>query len=825
MKNYLDKIQKNRLYVGSGTDDIIDDSLHTQLDEYGQYHADYSHITNDVTTKIVLNSDDSRNDNDIAESVFSKTKNIKHDDKLGYYIDLYVGYVESGKFRKSGSSGGFVSWLAVKLLEAGKIDGLIHVKKSADSSLIFEYGISRTADEIKAGSKSRYYPSELSKVLKEVKEVPGNYAVVGIPEIITELRLLAENDRVINERLKYYFGLVAGHQKTTKYAEAIAWEYGIKPGDLQDIDFRAKRKTGKAIEYDMKFTGLVDSKKKTFIVRNNEPFVSSWAHGFFKARFSDFTDNSFNESADITFGDAWLEEYVGDPNGNNILIIRNPEVASIVKQGVDDGEVMVDKVDADTIIRSQQGLVHHTRDELPYRLHKEIQRHGWAPSKRVKPSDNLDEHRKKVQDARQNIAEKSHIYYKKAVELDDFDYFKKKMQPYVDEYKKLYNQPVDGKFETAKADGAILTLTGYFNYGNVVQRYALQKFLQKHGHNFVSYVNSHSENRSVYRISKMVYAKTPLRFIKRFMNYQKPYWYIPKVSDIYPEAKKDANLIEFVNKNIWVKQFNPNDNYRNYIVGSDQTWRNWWNNREILGYYFFNFLKSKKVNRIAYAASFGKDKILDVMSKEDIEYIHPYIEQFDRISVREKTGISMIESAWGIKGVDNVVDPTLLLDKSDYSALINDTDVKYQKIQPIFTYVLGETPEIKRFIRRVQDDRIQAVSSIRAHAGSEEDILPPVELWLKGFRDAELAITNSFHGMMFSVINNTDFIIIGKEAGGLSRIKDFLEEYGLEGRFVDEKGIDEFDLSNLKPINWKLVNKRLAKRRKDSGDWLIRSIK
>lgn len=820
----LKNLQKQQLFVGSGVEDTIDENLHTELDNFGQYCVDYREVKKDDIEKVLMNSDESQNEDELAKDIFSEISDTKYNNQFGFYTDLYVGHVNEKDFRKNGSSGGFVSWLAVKLLEQGKIDGYIHVKKTSTPGLLFEYGISRTVDDIKSGAKSRYYPAELSKVLKEVKEKPGKYAVVGIPEIITELRLLAENDEIINERIKYYFGLVCGHQKTTKYAEAIAWEYGISPGDLEDIDFRVKKNTGTAIEYDMKFTGKVNGRKKTFIVKNNEPFVSSWAHGFFKARFSDFTDNSFNEVADITFGDAWLDEYMSDPMGNNILIVRNQDIAKIIKDSITANQVKLDVVDQEVILRSQLGLVHHTRDELPYRLYKEAKRHGWAPKKRVEPSNELDSHRKKVQDARQEIAEKSHIYYQQAIERNDFSWFKKKMQKLVDEYNWLYGQPTSKKSKRVHADGAILTLTGYFNYGNVLQRYALQKFLQKSGYSFVSYVDPYSASRDIYRVSRKARLKTPLRALKRLLRRQRPYWYKPKYGDIYPEAHRIENIINFVNKNIFVKQFDPRDNYKNYIVGSDQVWRDWWGNREISGYYFLNFLKGRKANRIAYAASFGKDKIEEVMNKDTVEYIRPYIEQFNGVSAREKSGVKMVEKTWGIKGVREVVDPTLLLDVADYSRLINQSSVEHEKIQPIFTYVIDETDDTRNFVQKVSDSRGQSFAGMRAHGGAEDDTLPPVELWLKGFRDAELVVTNSFHGMMFSVINNTDFIIIGREDGGLLRIKDFLSEYGISGRFVGEAKLADFDLAKLKQINWMDVNEKLERRRKESGQWLLAQL-
>jgi len=374
-----------------------------------------------------------------------------------------------------------------------------------------------------------------------------------------------------------------------------------------------------------------------------------------------------------------------------------------------------------------------------------------------------------------------------------------------------------------QADGAILTLTGYFNYGNVLQRYALQKFLRDHGKKFVSYTDPYSAPRSIYKIGRKIKLKTPFRTIKRFIKRQRPYWYIPTYSDLYPEAKGLINVINFVNKNIWIKPFDPRDKYGCYIVGSDQVWRNWWGSKETLGYYFFNFLKDRKVKRIAYAASFGKDNIEEIMSPEDVEYVRPYIKSIDRISVREKSGIDIIKKTWSIENVVEAVDPTLLLTSADYSRLIDNSGTKNEKIQPIFAYVLDETDKISDFIQKIQNKKQQAVTKIRAHSKADKT-LPPVELWLKGFRDAELVVTNSFHGMVFSVINNTDFIVVGRESGGLSRIKDFLKEYDITGRFVEEDSLDNFDVEKLESIDWSAVNRKLEHNRKMSRDWLLQSL-
>lgn len=429
--------------VQSGVYGALNKKIKTSLNKYGQYEADVSNLSNkelDELAKVsaMVNSD--LNESTLGKKLFGKTKNIKHDKILGYYTDLYAGYVAVGNYRANASSGGIATWLLKKLLEKKLIDGVIHVIPAdpKKDGVLFKYTISETAKAIEAGAKSRYYPGDLSEVLRTAKKKGGKYAITGIPSFITELRLLAEHDAGFNKTIAYTIGLVCGHQKSTKYVEALAWQHGIKPGDLINVDFRKKVEGQPSYRYISEFTGFIDGKKITIVKDQDDLFVSDWGHGFFKAKLSDFTDDAFNELADISLGDAWLPEYTNDSKGNNVIIVRHPVIAKILKEGIESGALQLDTLSPEHIIKSQSGLVHHNQDELPYRLHKKDSQAVWRPIKRFAASDRLPRIRKTVQDIREKIATRSHIKYKEAVGRDDWNYFVKSMKPYVVQYRMAY---------------------------------------------------------------------------------------------------------------------------------------------------------------------------------------------------------------------------------------------------------------------------------------------------------------------------------------------------------------------------------------------------
>ena len=435
---------KKNFSEASGSCSVVDDRITMELNEYGIYEetitANSESELNPLVEFVSPSLNKEINESDISEKLYSDIEGIHFDDRIGYYKSLYAGHVTEEDFRENASSGGMGTWIFKELFEKKLIDGVIHVKENTDknSPIMFRYDISRSIEEIKAGAKTKYYPVEFSNVLKTVKERPGNYAIVGIPSFIMAIRLLAEKDEIINDRIKYTVGLICGHQKSSKFSESIAWQVGINPGNMKYINFRKKLLDKPANNYGIEVTGIIDGKLVTVVKPTKELLGQNWGQGYFKTLSSDFTDDVMNETADITLGDAWLPEYTKDSKGNNVVVVRHPEIDELIKDGIQCGKLKLDLVDKETIFRSQAAHYRHTHDELGYRLYKKDKDNEWHPQKRVRASKNIPFLRRKVQDLREEIFTQSHIVYKKAVELDDLDYFKREMAVYSKKYDQVY---------------------------------------------------------------------------------------------------------------------------------------------------------------------------------------------------------------------------------------------------------------------------------------------------------------------------------------------------------------------------------------------------
>ena len=354
---------------------------------------------------------------------------------------------------------------------------------------------------------------------------------------------------------------------------------------------------------------------------------------------------------------------------------------------------------------------------------------------------------------------------------------------------------------------AILTQPLRYNYGGLLQNYALQIVLKEMGHNPVTLDPSPFAHTDW---------KTPFRIFKRTI--QKYLFHQQKV-DILREYKKnhDVKLLEtntgkFIKKHIdfirykKITDINPRE-YDAFIVGSDQVWRPKYNKGR-LSNMFLDFTKEMKVRRIAYAASFGTDE-WEFNEEQTTEFSY-YISGFDGISVREDSGVTLCKNHFGVNAT-HVLDPTMLLKKDDYIKNILSSQ-ENNKEKNLFYYILDSDDTKKRIIKDFEQKLHLHATTVRAKNDKSKNIKqriqPPIENWLAAINNAEFVVTDSFHGCVFSIIFNKPFIVILNENRGCARINSLLRFFHLEDRLYDPLN-DQSDTM----IDWNSVNSILNEKR------------
>jgi coenzyme F420-reducing hydrogenase beta subunit len=409
------EIIRSGLCIGCGMCAAQGSGLDMRLDAYGQLKPSGS--SNALTTKsqrlalMCPFSPYAANEDELADELFAETP-FRHSSS-GRYINAYVGHASDG-FRDGGSSGGLTTWLLTELLREKMIDAVAHVApvEVLKTGRCFSYRISQTEDEIAGGAKSRYYPIEMSAVLEEIRNKPGKYAVVGIPCFIKAVQLLRRHDPLFRERIRFTLGLFCGHMKSSRFLESIAMQMNVAKQDVAAFDFRTKDPNKPANWY-----------RAELRARDGRTLQKDWWHladgdwgaGFFMNSACNYCDDVVAETADVSFGDAWVEPYSSDWRGTNVVIVRHAQVQSIVERAIADRRLQLREVDGEFIQETQAAGLRQRREGLAYRLTR-YKTFPLPAAKRTMPSvDSVALRRRMIYQIRHWISKWSHPVFRFSV--------------------------------------------------------------------------------------------------------------------------------------------------------------------------------------------------------------------------------------------------------------------------------------------------------------------------------------------------------------------------------------------------------------------------
>lgn len=276
-----------------------------------------------------------------------------------------------------------------------------------------------------------------------------------------------------------------------------------------------------------------------------------------------------------------------------------------------------------------------------------------------------------------------------------------------------------------------------------------------------------------------------------------------------------------------------------YIVGSDQVWNVWISEdfTRWVDFYTLEFLPpNHKSKKISYAASFGR---ANLNSEREKDYFKKALAKFDAISLRESCNIATL-CELGLKSVC-VPDPSQLLTKSDYEKLIDSSikngefdlhksDGKIRK-DSIFVYMLGNETSIDKDSVMVFLEARNSVIYTNANVDFscewdyKSDFAPTPQEWLACVKDCKVLITNSFHGCAFAIVMGTPFVALklGGGAGGMNtRFFQLLELFGLQDRLVDN--LSDLESQIKTPIDFESVNVKLDSWCNEGVEFLAKNL-
>lgn len=349
---------------------------------------------------------------------------------------------------------------------------------------------------------------------------------------------------------------------------------------------------------------------------------------------------------------------------------------------------------------------------------------------------------------------------------------------------------------------AILTFSRVNNYGAMLQAYALKTVLKDIG----------AEAEMInYKAPYLEAIFNPNPFVNRGCgNFIKKLLFLPK--NVYIRQFFSSFMDKYLDGKLTYSRAelaNLEKNYDCFITGSDQVF-----NMNLTGgdeTFFLDFVKDND-KKYSYAASFGKNEI----TSEEETLTAPFLKLFKEISVRESTAVPLAERL-SSKKVRRDIDPTLLLSAKEWLKIASIPDTKGDYI---LLYLLNRNAKIIEFAKNLARAKglkmIMFTTSPFPRKAVATAASTPQE-WLGYFLKAKYVVTNSFHGLAFSINFNKDFFLdlLPPPSNVNSRLENLLELTGLKGRLIDNIG-DNYNAE----ISWGEVNSVMEKERERSKTYL-----
>lgn len=344
------------------------------------------------------------------------------------------------------------------------------------------------------------------------------------------------------------------------------------------------------------------------------------------------------------------------------------------------------------------------------------------------------------------------------------------------------------------------------NYGSLLQSIATIKIIEDLGHTCEIIDYRRKDERGIRAILTEVDEKKEWNhnFVKKLIY----------ILSRYPEEiwsrwifdgmrRKYLQLTQICNTHEELKKINADI----FMTGSDQVWGPMLNGKYDSAY-FLSFVADDK-RKVAYAGSFGRTEFTPYIL---VEY-KKLLDRYHYLTVREDSAACLLKKI-GVHCEGQVLDPTLLLDKSQWEEYIEkNIGGKY-----VLLYEIHNNPLLddyaKHFASYVGLPLIRISPTFHQFIrGGKFVFLPRISSFLSYIKNATYMLTDSFHGTAFAINFNIQFIEILPNNKTESRNQSILQLTGLQNRIVNN--YNDYSLADT-PIDFIKVNEIIAKARKKS---------
>lgn len=361
----------------------------------------------------------------------------------------------------------------------------------------------------------------------------------------------------------------------------------------------------------------------------------------------------------------------------------------------------------------------------------------------------------------------------------------------------------------------ILSFQNAYNFGAVLQAYGLQQTLKSMGYNdvkFIKYNPKYLSDRYNPFLKKHFCPKKSIRGIIGW-GLNLPFFLVSRINRNRHIQLSIDSLLEQTHRLVIDEKGLEEEEADVLICGSDQIW-----NISLTGSFDPIFMGKGPYKHLGYAVSYAPSTELSSLTDENAKILCKYLDSFRYISVRE-TQVKAILEKYLDKDIQVCVDPTLLCGADAFHQIASHRLEKREYIV-VYAYNPKDTA-ILEMIKSIPDYKKYSIHYILLGSKNRKNFFDfnshasiTVQDFLSYIKYAKYVITNSFHGLAFSLLFEKNFNVAFCE-GKYIRCLSLLQQLDLDSRFVKD-----MKTCNWTPLDYSLIKQRLDEIRKVSHDYL-----
>jgi coenzyme F420 hydrogenase subunit beta len=274
--------------------------------------------------------------NEIHQDLFSKPQDLS--DVHGSFQKAYLSYAEDPAVRSQSSSGGTVTALLSSLLAQGEIDGAAVITSDPETPWKGKPIIARSVEAIQSGMKSKYAISPTNIVFQEILQIPGRYAIVGLPCQLHGFQKAIRLDRRLRERIVLTVGLFC-HAATEHDPVRYIWEQTKRPNKkpVRYLPRVGKHPGTPMVIYDDGSEEPVYFPEKSGYRPSSTEMLNVLYRMFTPERCMTCYDST-SEFSDVSVGDPWMPppaDHINFYDGYSFVMSRTDQGEAMLRKAAE----------------------------------------------------------------------------------------------------------------------------------------------------------------------------------------------------------------------------------------------------------------------------------------------------------------------------------------------------------------------------------------------------------------------------------------------------------------------------------------------------------